>query len=112
MQGKDVPVNAGSVGCLVRLSWMVFGNLILALCLLGIGQRPGRILSFVDAAYLVTVAALISLRYVDVRYYGGSNSTGEPTTLADWRAYSWQVVGLAVAAWCLAHGYAWFSGAS
>ena len=108
MQGKDVPANNSSLGCLVRLAWMVFGNLILVLCLFGISQRPWRIFDFVDAIYLVTVAALVALRYVDIRYYAGTTSTGEPATLADWRAYSWRVVGLAVAAWCLARGYAWF----
>jgi hypothetical protein len=113
MQGNEnVPTNTSPLGCLVRLGWMGVGNLILVLCLFGISQRPWRIFEFIDAIYLVTVAALIALRYVDIRYYAGTTSTGEPCTLADWRAYSWRVIALAGAAWCLVRGYAWFSGAS
>ena len=109
MQGNNVPATTNSLGCLVRLLWLAFGNLALVLCLVGISQRPWSTVNYVDVICLVTVAALIGLRYVDIRYFAGCTSTGEPATMADWRSYSWRIVGLTIAAWCLARGYAWLS---
>jgi hypothetical protein len=108
MSEKDVPTDTGFGGCLIRLIWMVFGNFVLVVCLYGIVQRPRQIFGIVDAIYMATVVAVIALRYIDIRHYAGTKSTGEPATLADWRRYSWLVVGVAGAAWCLVRGYAWF----
>jgi hypothetical protein len=110
MQDTHVPANSSNLGCLVRLGWMVVGNLALVLCLFGISQHSWQIINSTDVIYGITVVALIALRYVDVRYCAGTKSTGEPATLADWRAYSQRVLLLAAAAWCAARAFAWLRG--
>lgn len=110
MPQQDVPAGARPVGCLVRLSWLVFGNFVLLLSLLSILRAPSQSLTAADAIYLAAIAALIALRYVDVCYFAGTKSTGEPATLADWRAYAVRVVVLAGGLWGLVRLGTWLWG--
>ncbi|HUT57106.1 MAG TPA: hypothetical protein VNA25_04430 [Phycisphaerae bacterium] len=105
---RDTPFKTGMGpgGCLVRLGWMVLGNVVLLFALLGIVQRQG-LFSYVDAVFWAVVGACLLLRYVDIRYLGGLTVTAQPATLAHWYRYALVLVSLAAVAWGATHAIAY-----
>ncbi len=97
--------SGSSLGCLVRLFWMVLGNCALALCLIGIVQEQCLSLGVLDAIFWLTVASLLIVRYVDVRHLGGTTTDGQPATMRDYWRYAGILLGVSLAAWLAA--YAW-----
>lgn len=93
----------GGLGCAARFFWMGAGNAVLAFLLVFIAQRSGFRLGALDLAYLVTVAALVAVRFVDIRYLAGRTTEGEPATLPLWRRYSAVTVVVGAALWGAAH---------
>ena len=59
----------GCLSLLVRLSWLVAGNLVLFFLAVSIAQRGA--LSAFDLAYGATVVGLIGLRYLDIARFHG-----------------------------------------
>ncbi len=96
-------------GCLVRIAWMFLGIGALFVLAVFIAQRPRAALSGFDAAYWAVVAAVIGLRYVDIRALHGQTAGSEPATMAHWRRYAIVVLVAGLAAWGLAHGIAYLS---
>ena len=102
----DFPQERAS-GCLVRLCWMVLGNLALIVLARSIWLHEGSFLCLADLGFWLTVLAMAALRYVDVARLGGRTVYGQPATLRHWRLYA-LVLGLAaLALWGLAHGAAY-----
>jgi len=97
--------SSGPIGCLVRLFWMAFGNLVLALCVIGIVQSGSLDLGGLDAIYWLTVVALLGVRYVDIRYLDGTTTDGQRATMAHYTHYAAVLTGVALAGWLGA--YAW-----
>ena len=97
----------GALGCLVRLYWMMLGHAVLFFSLLLIARAGGLALSAADVVYWAAVFSLVVIRYVDVRYLGGSTSTGQPASLSDWRRYALLLTLLSLVAWAAAHGLAY-----
>lgn len=107
-ESPGVPPSHDSMsGCLVRLAWMLFGNVALFVLAVFISQRPGGAFSAFDVAYWAVVAAVIGLRYLDIRSFKGQTATYEPATMAHWRRYAIVVVAAALVACGLAHGIAY-----
>ena len=102
--GYDPPA-----GCLLRLFWMVVGNVILLFCAYGIIQHPSSLLGIADVFYWAIVGSLLAARYVDIRYFQGTTSDGDPASLADWRRYTVVVVLVTTGLWLVAHAIAHFS---
>lgn len=90
-------------GCLVRLFWMGIGNVALALCAVAILRHRGDFLSAADIVYWALVAALIVVRFVDIRKFGGRTAAGEPASAAHWRRYLVFVIVGSLALWAIAH---------
>jgi hypothetical protein len=97
-------VSAG--GCLVRLGWILLGNVLLVAAALSI-IGSDTFLSLADAVYWALVAGMIGLRYLDVTRLRGQTAMGQPATLAHWRRYSMVLAGLALVGWSIAHLLAW-----
>jgi hypothetical protein len=93
----------GATGCLVRLTWVLLGNAIIALCFVGILRQRDGFPSVSHAFLLGTVVVVIGLRYVDIRWLGGQTATGDPATMAHWRTYALSIGLVGLAAWGLAH---------
>ena len=94
-------------GCLVRIAWMIAGNAALAILAVHISGRRDLSWRAVDTAFWAIAAALVLLRWVDVRYLAGETATGDPATPAHWRRYAWLLPLVALLAWGAAHGVAW-----
>jgi hypothetical protein len=92
------------MGAILRLWWMALGNgafLFSAVYLAMSGQ--GWRLSLVDLTYWAAVVTLLGARFLDISWYRGSTSTGEPATMAHWRRYAVTLLLLAVGLWVGAH---------
>jgi hypothetical protein len=94
-------------GCFVRLGWMLIGNAILVLCTLSIAKRGGSFLSWADAVFWGTVAAVVWLRYMDICRLGGETVFGQPAGMDHWRRYALGLPAAALVAWSIAHAVAW-----
>ena len=95
-------------GCLLRVFWMLIGNLILLFCALGIFQNRSGFLGVADAFYWAAVGSLLAARYVDIRYLQGRTAEGNPASLAHWRRYAVLVCAASTTLWLLVHAAACF----
>jgi hypothetical protein len=102
--GKDTPAatGMGAGGCLVRLGWMLLGNVVLLLCLVAIYQGQGA-LSYADAIFWGVAAACILLRYLDIRYLHGLTAAGVPATVSNWYRYVIVFLIVVALAWGVVH---------
>ena len=105
-QKEVLPNQDAASGCLVRLVWMLLGNLVLVISALSISHRAASF-SGADVVFWVTVVAVIWLRYIDITRLHGQTATGTPATMAHWRRYSMLMAAGAFALWIIAHAYAW-----
>jgi hypothetical protein len=97
-------------GCLVRLCWMMLGNVALLLTAAWISQQHSGFLSVADAAFWGLIAFVIAARYVDVARFQGRTATYEPATMVHWRRYALGVLLFGLGVWILAHGLACLTG--
>ncbi len=102
----EVPVSGA--GCLVRLGWMLFGNLLLFFLLVSIPMKRPAFPSAVDAACMATVVLLIAIRYVDIRYFSGLTGDGKPATMTHWRRYALVIGAGGTGAWILARALEYY----
>lgn len=90
-------------GCLLRLFWLLLGNAALVLVVLQLLLHPGGWFSGLDAVYWSVVVLIVAARYADICYYKGTTAEGKPSTLEDWRRYTFIIVLSASAAWLTVH---------
>ena len=85
---------------LLRLVWLLFGNLVLIACagLVAKGTAPVA----TDLAYASVAVGLILVRYVDIALFKGHTSDGKPATLSDWRRYAALMAVVSAGVWGLA----------
>jgi hypothetical protein len=95
-------------GCLMRLFWMMIGNVILLLCAYRITQHQSSVLSIADAFYWTIVGSLLAARYVDIRCFCGTTADGDPATMAHWRRYARGLGVVSTALWLGAHAIAYY----
>lgn len=95
-------------GCLLRIFWMMIGNLILLVSAFGIAQSQSGFLGVADAFYWGTVGCLLAARYVDVRHLKGLTADGAPASMAHWRRYAVFVLIAATGLWLAVHAVAVF----
>lgn len=114
MANPDGNVNSADqisgAGCLVRLAWMMIGNVALAACAAAIATRTGSFLSAADVVFWALVPILIWLRHVDVTHMKGQTVTGQPASLSHWKRYVGLLLASCLVAWAAAHAIAWFRG--
>lgn len=88
-------------GCLLRLFWMVAGNLALFALVLAIFNRGG--FSLLDGAYWLVVVALAASRYLDIRRFAGLTVDGTPATMAHFSRYGARLLIVATGLWVAVH---------
>lgn len=91
-------------GVLARIWWMVGGNFILALSLVFIFRHQGGFFHPADWVFWITVATLVAVRYLDVRYCDGQTATGQPASMTHWVRYAVLLLACALVLWAIAHG--------
>jgi hypothetical protein len=90
-------------GCLLRLTWMAGGNLVLFFLAIAIAQGDGWLPSWRDAAFAAVALAMIAVRLVDIRLFEGKDAEGKQATMVDWRRYAVRLIAAAVGLLLLAH---------
>ena len=101
------PKHAPFIGALARLYWMLVGNAILSLIVIGIVAQQGRERAWItDAAFWTVVASLVLVRYLDIALLYGTTASGEPASFGHWYRYAWRLLLLALAGWIVAHAVA------
>ncbi len=93
-------------GCLVRLAWMLLGNVALFVAGIFIARHTGGFFSLADAAFWAVAALMIGVRRVDIERFRGQTVMGGAATMAHWRRYVAVLLLVALAGWGLAHGIA------
>ncbi|PKN54289.1 MAG: hypothetical protein CVU56_27350 [Deltaproteobacteria bacterium HGW-Deltaproteobacteria-14] len=91
-------------GLAVRLYWLIFGNILLALMAMLILLEQGSTFSLADAGYGAGVLLLIGARHLDVARFNGLTAEGEPATMAHFRRYATLLIAVAVVMWGAVHG--------
>jgi hypothetical protein len=105
---KDVspkPPEAEPAGCLsiiARLIWVAGGNFALLILLAFIVQQKTPF-SSLDVIFWAVVAALLFIRFADVKWLHGTGSESEPATMKDWWRYARLLIAIAGGAWAAAH---------
>ena len=97
----------GFIGLALRLLWMGFGNLALMVLAILIWQDKIPFFSVHDLLVGLVVVLLIVCRYIDISYFHGGTSYGEPATMKHWRRYVVWLVLISLAMWAAAHGLAY-----
>jgi hypothetical protein len=94
----------GFLSVIARLFWMVLGNAILFISSIFIFEHEGATLHTIDAVFWITVAAIMLVRYLDIKFLGGLTATGTPASITHWRKHVTLLLICSTAVWVLAHG--------
>lgn len=94
-------------GCLLRIFWMMIGNVILLFCAYGIIQNHSGLFSIADVFYWVFVGSLLAARYADIQHFKGLTADGNPASMAHWRRYAMLLCFIVTVVWFVAHGIAY-----
>ena len=93
----------GGLSLLVRLLWMVIGNLILFFVACGIVAGQNKGVGSKDATYAIIVVLLMLTRYIDIKYLGGFTAQGAPASMRHWCRYIAGLIICGCLIWGLAH---------
>ena len=100
---QPIDKQRGILAILARPFWMLLGNFILMICSANIimGERSSARTS--DIIFWSAVAAMIIVRFLDIKFLGGLTATGKPASISHWRKYVIVVVLCSAALWAAAH---------
>jgi len=95
------PEQAGCLSIIARLIWLAGGNFVLLILLAFIFQK--RVFSSLDIVFWAIIAALLFIRYADVKWLKGQGPDAQPATMKDWGRYARLLIVLAGGAWVVVH---------
>jgi hypothetical protein len=90
---------AHPLAAVVRVLWLVVGNLALVVLIVFIVRR--ETFSVLDLLYWLTFVSVVLARFLDIRYLGGTTLGGAPATLADWRRHAALLLAVVGSTWGL-----------
>lgn len=93
----------GCAPMLVRLGWLVAGSFGLFAVAALISRQPPWHLSALDALYWLLAPAMIALRFLDIRRFGGETADGKPATMGHLKSYAIKLGLLTLVLWVGAH---------
>lgn len=76
------------LGILLRLFWMMAGNLLAFITLIGIFQSESSTLDAKDLIYWALIILLVITRYIDIKFLGGLTASGYPASISAWYRYA------------------------
>jgi len=91
-------------GLLARIFWMLIGNMVLAISMIIIIQHKGSMFHAADLVFWITIAAIILVRYLDIKFWGGLTAAGGPATIANWNRYAAALLIGSAVVWVVLHG--------
>jgi hypothetical protein len=99
------PVNkqGGILALLARPFWMFLGNFVLMICAVNtfIGESKSTRTS--DIIFWSAVAAMIIVRFLDIKFLDGLTADGKPASLRHWRRYAIILALSSALVWAAAH---------
>ncbi len=101
MNSQNKTEYSSGAGCLVRFYWMFIGTALLAILFALLLQKHPKIPSLLDVGCLLTLASLVFVRYIDIRYLKGDTGEGTPATMNHWRKYSIALVIGSLTVWLI-----------
>ena len=99
-------------GCLLRVFWLLIGNLALVICayLIAVGGAKTFFeVSVFDVLFWAAALILGLSRYIDIRFFQGSTTDGVRATMAHFRVYCFWLWIISWGLWILAHAVAYSS---
>jgi hypothetical protein len=93
-------------GCLVRLCWLLLGNVAILIAARFIALHKESFWSLTDFVFWIIVTGMIGARYLDINKFDGLTATGEPASLKHWKIYSILLIAISLVVWGLAHFWA------
>ena len=90
-------------GLLARMFWMPIGSMVLAISMISIFLHKGRMFHAADWVFWITIAALILVRYLDIKFWGGLTAAAQPASMNHWRRYAIVLAVISAAIWSAAH---------
>jgi hypothetical protein len=104
---KDVVPNtpqaepAGCLSTIARVIWIMVGNFALLILMVLIVQKGT--FSFIDIVFWAVVAAVLFVRYADIKWLNGLGPDARPSTMKDWAKYARLLFIIASGVWAVAH---------
>jgi hypothetical protein len=95
------PEQAGCLSIIARLIWLAGGNFALLILLAFIAQKSG--FSSLDIVFWAVIAALLFIRYADIKWLKGQGPDVQPATMRDWAKYARLLLIIAGGAWAAVH---------
>ncbi len=95
--------HGSGLSIIARLFWMFFGNAILFISIIFIVEHKGGMFHTADVVFWITVAILIFVRYLDIKFCVGLTATGNPASIAHWIKYAILLLIFSTAVWAIAH---------
>lgn len=89
-------------GCLTRLCWMILGNAALLAGAIAVAKSKRPAFAAADAAFWLIAAAILFVRYADIRWFAGQTADGHaPATMRHWRRYAIIFTVVALGIWIM-----------
>ena len=76
------------IGLFLRIYWTMIGNGVLIILAVLPLTHPNLPVAPLLVAYLLSVLALVAVRYVDIRFCGGQTRDGDPADMGHWKRYA------------------------
>ena len=93
---------ASALGCLMRLTWLLGGNIVLGALTLNKLEQPPWTFTPGDLLFWLLVAAVVGVRYVDVKRFGGTTVSAAPATNRHVARYAVRFVAIWTLVWLAA----------
>jgi hypothetical protein len=88
------------IGSLIaRMYWLVIGHITVLLLGIAIYTNQLHYQLIFNILYVIAAVLCPVARFVDIKYYKGTTTEGEPSTMAHWRRYSIFVAAYAAPLW-------------
>ena len=100
---QPIDKQSGILALLVRPFWMFFGNFILMICAAHIFMGESSSTRTSDLIFWCAVAAMIIVRFLDIKFLGGQTTTGGPASIKHWRRYAIVLAVISAVIWTAAH---------
>lgn len=93
----------GMLSLLLRVFWMLLGNIILFLIAFGIYDSGKKGLGLKDAFYWIILILLMLARFIDIKFLDGLTVRGSPASMSHWYRHIITLIICAGLLWGLAH---------
>jgi len=111
MNKSSLPQSSEQGGCvafILRTLWLMLGNVGLAMLAILIILNRLPLFSACDLLFWGLVGLLIIIRYIDIAYFHGADSYGDPANMRHWRRYLALLLVISLAIWSFAHGLVYY----